>query len=104
MILYVSKWNIRPEKREAYAKWAEGAIRRTMKAPGIAEFRGYRPATGSHEVAVTYEFPDMAAFNSWITNEEVQRLLVETRSYCENVTSELWGPSPLVPKPVPRIS
>jgi len=100
VVLYVSKWDIRPEKREEYAKWAEGTIRRIMEMPGIAEFRGYRPATGSHEVAVTYEFPDMNAFTSWVSNEEVQKLFVEARSYCENITSELWGPSPVVPKPI----
>jgi heme-degrading monooxygenase HmoA len=100
MVLYVSKWDIRPEKRDEYAKWAEGNIRRIMEAPGLVEFRGYRPATGSHEVAVTYEFPDMNAFSSWIFNEDNQKMFVEARSYCENITSELWGPSPVVPKPI----
>ena len=100
MVLYVCKWDIRPEKREEYAKWAEGTIRRIMKIPGIAEFRGYRPATGSQEVAVTYEFADMNAFSSWISNEDVQQLFAEARSYCENMASELWGPSPVVPEPI----
>jgi heme-degrading monooxygenase HmoA len=100
MVLYVSKWDIRPEKREEYAKWAEGTIRRIMETPGITEFRGYRLATGSHEVAVTYEFTDMNAFSSWFSNEDVQKLNMEARSFVENMTSELWGPSPVVPKAI----
>jgi hypothetical protein len=29
MVLYVMKWNIHPDKVEAYTEWAQGAIRRT---------------------------------------------------------------------------
>lgn len=100
MILYVSKFDIRSDKREEYANWADKAIRRIVEAPGIDEFRGYRPITGSHEVAVTYEFKDMNAWSTWFSNEDIQKMFVEARLYCENMTAEIWWPSPVAPKPV----
>jgi len=42
-VLYLMKWDIHPDKVEAYLKWAEGAIRRTLAVPGVVEFRAYRP-------------------------------------------------------------
>lgn len=46
MVLYCFKWNIHPDKMEAYAAWAQGAIQRTLGAGGVTEFRAYRPASG----------------------------------------------------------
>ena len=65
MVLYLQKWTIRSEKREAYGAWAPSAIQRTLAVPGVVEFRAYRPATGEAEVAVAYEFADMAAWAAW---------------------------------------
>jgi len=41
MVLYVLRWDIHPDKVEAYLKWTEGAIRRTLAVPGVVEFRAY---------------------------------------------------------------
>jgi len=30
MVLYVLKWDIHPDKAEAYLKWTEGAIKGTL--------------------------------------------------------------------------
>jgi len=100
MVLYIMKWDIRPEKAEAYQEFARSAIPRLLAVPGVKEFRGYRPATGSHQVAITCEFEDMAAWAAWHSHEDMQELLVEARLYEENVYYELWGPSPIVPEPV----
>jgi quinol monooxygenase YgiN len=40
MVLYVMKWDIHPEKVEAYLEWAQSAISRTVAVPGMLEFRG----------------------------------------------------------------
>ena len=61
MVLYCLKWDIHPDKTEAYAAWTRGAIQRTLGAGGVTEFRGYRPASGSAEVVVTHEFANIAA-------------------------------------------
>lgn len=43
MVLYCFKWNIHPDKSEAYAAWAQSAIQRTLGTGGVTDFRGYRP-------------------------------------------------------------
>ncbi|GIK43940.1 MAG: hypothetical protein BroJett011_77730 [Chloroflexota bacterium] len=100
MVLYCLKWNIHPDKLEAYAAWTKGAIQSTLVAGGVTEFRGYRPASGAFQVVVTYEFEDMAAWATWHDVEAVQTVLAELRTLATDVTTELWGPSPLVPQPI----
>lgn len=101
MVLYSIKWNIHPgTPAEEYAAWAQGAIQRTLGAGGVTEFRGYRPASGAFQVVVTYEFEDMAAWAAWHETETVQTVLTELRTVANDVTSELWGPSPIVPQPI----
>jgi len=49
---------------------------------------------------VTFEFADMAAWAAWHTHEDAQKVLDELRTLTLNVTTELWGPSPVVPEPI----
>ena len=100
MVLYCFRWNIHPDKVETYTAWAPSAIRRTLAAGGVTEFRGYRPASGSAEVIVTYEFADMAAWAAWYDHDDVQRVIAEVHTLATGVTTELWGPSPIVPQPI----
>ena len=100
MVLYVGKYDIRPEKAGEYAEWAKSAMGRMFAVPGIVELRGYRPVTGSYQVAITYEFADMNAWAAWSSNEDIQKLWDEARAYLTNVSYELWGPSPIVPEPI----
>ena len=66
----------------------------------MTEFRGYRPANGSFQVAITYEFADMVAWATWHETDAVQGVLTELRTLATDVTMELWGPSPVVPTPI----
>ena len=100
MVLYVMKWNVRPEKVEAYAKWAISTNQRQMAVKGVVEFRGYRAASGSHRVVVTYEFADIAAWAAWAFNEDIQKTRDELDVYATDITAELWGPSPVIPAPI----
>ena len=100
MVLLVMKWNIHPDKTEAYLQWTDGAIKRTLAAPGVVEFRAYRPASGASQAVITYEFQDMVAWAAWQSSEDVQKVLAELRTLTLNVESEIWGPSPVVPKPI----
>ena len=100
MVLVVMKWDIHPDKVEAYLKWTESAIKRTLAAPGVVEFRAYRPVTGASQVVVTYEFADLATWAAWRDNEGVQKVLDEIRTLTLNVNTEIWGPSPVVPAPI----
>ncbi len=100
MVLYVMKWDIHPDKAEAYLKFTQSAIQRTLAVPGAVEFRAYRPATGASQVVVTYEFADLAAWAAFYAHEEIQKVLDELRTLTLNMTTELWGPSQVVPKPI----
>jgi len=100
MVLYVMKWNVHPDKLEAYAKWTQSAVQRSLAAPGVVEFRAYRAATGTHRIVITYEFADMAAWATWESNEQIQKVRDELNAIAIDVTTEVWGPSPVVPKPI----
>ena len=100
MVLYVRKYDIRPGKAEEFAEWAKSARDRMFAVPGIVELRAYRPATGNRQVVVTYEFADMSAWAAWQSNEDIQKLGDEARTYITNVSRELWGPSPIIPEPI----
>lgn len=100
MVLYVMQWDIHPDKVEAYLKWTESAIKRTLAVPGVVEFRAYRPATGTSQVVITYEFADMAAWAAWDTDEDIQKVMAELHTLALNVNTEVWGPSPVVPEPI----
>ena len=100
MILLVRKWDIHPDKAEAYLKWTEGAIKRTLAAPGVVEFRAYRGIAGASQVITTYEFADLASWATWRANKEIEKILDELHTLGINVTTEVWGPSAVVPKPI----
>jgi len=100
MVIYVMKWDIHPDKLDAYLKWTEGAIKRTVGVPGVVEFRAYRGAAGAPQVVITYEFADMASWAAWHGNQQVQDVFAEVHTVALNVSEELWGPSPVVPAPI----
>jgi quinol monooxygenase YgiN len=100
MVLHVMKYDIHPDKREAYLKWTEGAIKRSLSVPGVVEFRAYRSVAGSSQVVTTYELPDMAAWAAWNSNEDIQKLVAEVHTLALNVSIEVWGPTPVVPAPI----
>ena len=100
MVLYVQKYDIMPGKTEEFIEWAKGAIPQILSVPGIVELRSYRPQASDCQIATTYEFADMAAWAEWQSSETMQQLLVDIRKYAVSVRAELWGPSPVVPKPL----
>lgn len=100
MVLHVAKYDIQPDKLEAYQKWTEGAIKRALGVPGLVEFRAYRPVTGSSQIVLTYEFADLAAWASWYSNATSQKLTAELYTFAVNVNVEVWGPSPVIPVPL----
>jgi hypothetical protein len=42
MVLVIQKWDIHLDKAEAYLKWTEGAIRRTLAVLGVVDFQTCR--------------------------------------------------------------
>jgi quinol monooxygenase YgiN len=100
MVLQVSKYDIHPDKLEAYLRWTESAIKRTLAVPGVVEFRAYRSVTGSSQIVTTYEFADMTAWAAWNGNPDNQKVMTELHTLALNVSLEVWGPSPVVPAPI----
>ena len=68
------KWDIHPDKAEAYLKWTGEAIKGTLGVKGVVEFRAYRPASGASQAVVTYEFADMATWAAWQAHENTQKI------------------------------
>lgn len=100
MVLVVVKWDIHPDKVEAYTKWVPTAIQRDLSVPGVVEFRAYRMLVGSPQIVTTFEFADVASWAAWQANPVIQDVLFELHALSLNLTSEVWGPSPTVPAPV----
>jgi quinol monooxygenase YgiN len=100
MVVVVTKYDIHPDKADAYLKWAESTIKRVVAAPGTVEFRAYRPLTGSSQAVTTQEFADMEAYAAWAGSEETAKIRAELGTVALNVQSEIWGPSPVVPEPI----
>ncbi len=100
MAVVIMKWDILPDKVEEYTEWAKSAVKRQLAVPGVKEFRAYRPVSGSHQALVTYEFENFAAWETWRSNEEVQKVLEEWSTLTTNRYTELWGPSLVVPEPI----
>lgn len=83
------KWDVHPDKSETYLKWTESAVKRTVAAPGVVELWAYRPATGTSQIAITYEFADMVTWTKWYDSQDVQNVLKELRTLALNVVSEV---------------
>lgn len=100
MLLYVLRWDIVPDKWDAYLAWVEAAIEKTLAVSGPTELRAFRPVAGESQVVVTYEFPDFDAWSTWFDHEQIQTVFSELFTLTSNVERELWEPSPIVPEPV----
>ncbi len=100
MILYVMKWDIRPEKAEEYQEWAKKGTEMSLALPGVVEFKAFRSIIGGNQVICLYEFNDMKDWASWLADEEFQKHREKGRSVLTNMSQELYGPSPVVPKPM----
>jgi heme-degrading monooxygenase HmoA len=99
-VLAVVKGDFRPEMDAAWAEYAKVNVPLLFSIAGLVELRGYRPIAGSSQVVITQEFADLAAYAAWRSHPEVERVLMGTYKYLENISAELWGPSPVTPAPL----
>ena len=98
-VLAVIKGDFRPEMAAAWAEYAKVNVPVLLSIPGLVELRGYRTIAGSSQIVITEEFADLAAYAAWRSHPEAERVWVESHTYLENISLELWGPSPLSPTP-----
>jgi heme-degrading monooxygenase HmoA len=90
MIAYLYQCDVNPAKLDVYTQWHKMAVPRLKAGPGLAEMRVYQPATGSAQLVVISEFPDLNAWQTWWSDEDVQNVLVEARGYHLNISTALW--------------
>jgi antibiotic biosynthesis monooxygenase (ABM) superfamily enzyme len=100
MVFHVLRYNILPDKAEAYDEWVRPAIQRALAVPGVVELRAYRPITGPFQVTSIWEFTDLATWSAWYAHEDVQKNHNELRAFTADLTPELWDSSPVVPEPI----
>ncbi len=100
MVLFMVKWDIHPDKTEAYLEWLKTSIPRTVGGPGVVEFRAYRGISGGSQVMATYEFANLEDWTRWYAHEDCQQVLSELYTLAQNVKTEIWWPSPTAPTPI----
>lgn len=102
-ILSMVEWRIAPDKTDAYMEWVfgdNGAARLILATPGLVEHRGYDVLTGPYKLSSIVEFPDIASWANWRIHDDVQNVYSQLQNLASNIISELWGPSPIIPKPI----
>lgn len=99
-VLAVVKSDLRPEMAAAWMEYAKANIPVLLSIPGLVEMRGYRTIAGSSQSVGTYEFADLVAYATWRSHPEAERIWVESHKYLENISVELWGPSPVSAAPL----
>ncbi len=99
MVLYVLKWDIAPETRDAYARWIAPAIERSLAVPGVIEYRAYATIAGPTRKVATYQFADLAAWQAWYSHPDIQRTFAEWQTMTTNRTRDLWGPETMTIRP-----
>ena len=86
--------------KKAYAEFAKNAVATFMKAPGLIEFRANRNVLGSPQARATTVWKSLGDWAKFGETKEWATVQAQLRTFVTNIRVEIWGPSPLVPKPV----
>jgi heme-degrading monooxygenase HmoA len=94
-------WDFLPGMdKKAYAEFSKNAIGTFMKAPGLIEFRANRNLLGSPQGRATTVWRSLADWAKFGETKEWAAIETQLRTFVTNIRVEMWGASPLVPKPV----
>ena len=101
MIEVNTTWELLPNIDEkAYGEWAKKTVGKLLKAPGIVEFRAHRNILGSPQIRSTAVWQTLTDWANYADSDEWQTLDAEFRTFVKDIHIEIWGPSPVLPKPV----
>ena len=101
MIDVTVTWDLRPGiDHQAYAELSKRAVGAVLNAPGFVEFRAHRNIIGSPQVRASYLWHSLADWASFQEAPEWQSLAEEFHSFATNVSYQIWGPSPVITKPL----
>ena len=68
---------VRPDRREAFERWAQDALARAARFPGNLGATLLRPGAGSHEYHLVYRFADEESLAGWERSAERRRMLAQ---------------------------
>lgn len=104
MVIFVMKFDVLPDKQQAYGDWLTkgGTLQTQLSVPGIIDLQGFRPVGGASQVLGIYHFASLEDFSKWFHHDEIQRILRESRTLLTNIQYEIWEGSPLSPEPLKR--
>jgi len=104
MALSILSWDLPPaEQIETYNEKAGTEwIPTVLKQPGVKEFRAYRnPYHTTPQVVIHTEFDSLASWLKFVESEDYAAIMADLRAVgCTNLSSEVWGASPVVPEPL----
>jgi len=86
--------------QQAYAEFAKKAIGSMLQAPGLVEFRANRNMLGSPQVRITTVWQTLGDWAKFSESAAWQALEAELHTFNTNSSTEIWGPSPVVPEPL----
>nr|MDQ6909122.1 cytochrome P450 [Chloroflexota bacterium] len=75
------------------------AIECSLAVPGVVEYRAYGTIAGPSRKVATYEFADLAAWQSWYSHPDIQHMFDEWHSLTTNRSRDLWGPDAMTIRP-----
>ena len=101
MIEVVYTYDFLPDiDEEAYAQTARKDTMMMVSTPGFIEFRAHRNLVGSPNVRRTSVWKSLTHWATLVQKPEFQKITSDFRTYVTNLEVQLWGPSPLVPRPI----
>ena len=70
---------VRPDRREAFERWADDALAKAAAFPGNLGATLLRPGAGSSEYHLVYRFADDESLAGWERSPERSRMLARLR-------------------------
>lgn len=86
--------------QQGYAAYCRKAIGAILQAPGCVEVRANRNMLGSPHVRFSVVWQTLGDWAGFMESAEWQALEVEFAAFKTNSRSEIWGASPVLPKPM----
>lgn len=90
--------------KQAYLEYSKRAISTILKTSGIVEIRANRGLLGSPQVCLITVWQTLPDWAKFAESSERQNLEFELLEFATNINIEIWGPSPVVPRPLRPIS
>ncbi len=86
--------------QKAWAEFAKNAIATIMKAPGLIEYRANHNLLGLPQVRTTIVWQSLGDWAKFTESKDWATIESQRRTFLTNIHVEIWGPSPLAPKPL----